>query len=326
MSVQNDRVERLAAIQKRAQESAAEAPPLTAEQLDRLSVIFHRGRARPAAPKPEPRATQIYRHYDKCGCLLYVGISYDAIKRNYAHAGSSWWTKWVDRIQIHETTYEDRAEAAAAERTLIRDEEPVFNTVHAIDKRTAIIRYLILHEHWEHLSTGTGVGQAQKADLLQRLNAAQMYTGISYFEEPVAHVVDWKDPVVRRFIVKSEIDDKGCHRWQGHIAPNGLGTFRHPKTKWANRAAYLLFRGPIPARHEIRPGLQCSGRDCVNPTHLQCVPEETPRPNIVKRAERCEGTHPGERSRWHRREDGRWYCRSCNTASARRRRALGANE
>lgn len=322
MSVpKQDRNRMDASIDEYAKRVVASAPPLTSEQLDQLSLIFHRnGDRQPyTAPKPAPRPTQIYRQFDKCGCLLYVGISYDAISRNYAHAGTSWWTKWVDRIQLDETTYASRSEATAAERESIRDEEPVFNTVHALDKRTSIIRYLIRHSRWEHLSVAASVDQRGKPDLLRTLDRAGLYDDIMWLKEPTAFVTDWKDPVVRRFVAKTETDENGCWRWQAHIAPNGYGTFRHEGTKWAHRVAYLLLRGPIPEGHDLRH--TCLVKDCVNPSHLLPVPEDAARRTVFTMAELCDRNHPGSESRWMTRSDGRRQCRECNRAQAKRRRA-----
>jgi hypothetical protein len=37
--------------------------------------------------KPEQTATDLYRHFDAEGCLLYVGISLNAIARLAVHTG-----------------------------------------------------------------------------------------------------------------------------------------------------------------------------------------------------------------------------------------------
>lgn len=307
-----------AAIREHVAKTLAEFPPLSSDQLDQLSVLFRGGQAT-RQPRRQPKPTQIYRHYDKCGCLLYIGISYDAIQRNYAHAGNSWWTKWVDRVQIDEETYADRSAAESAEREFIGAEAPVFNSVHANDQRTSIIRYLIRHERWEHLSVAANVDRAAKVELLRHLDRAGLFESVMYLKEPIGHEVDWNDPVVRRFIVKTETDEKGCWRWQANVTKAGYAMFRHEKTRLAHRAAWLLFRGPIPDGHELRH--ICGVKDCVNPAHLKPVVEDAPRRTITSMSELCRRNHPGSDPRWGARGDGRRYCRECNRVQASARRS-----
>lgn len=300
----------------------AEAPPLAVAQTDQLSALFHRRGSVASTPPPKaaPKPTKIYRHFDKCGCLMYVGISYDPVTRNYAHASTSWWTKWVDRIQIDEAVFENRSDATNAERELIESEGPVFNTVHALDKRTSIIGYLIRHERWEHLSAGRALDQLAKRDVLRSMDRAGIYDGVTYYKEPIALAVDWSDPLLRRFVAKVEVDD-GHWLWQGHVTARGYGTFRHPDTKWAHRAAWLLLRGPIPDSHEVIP--RCETKGCVNPAHLALRPSGAPRRTVLGSTERCAKNHPGSDPRWAKKADGRSYCRECNKVRAKRARIFG---
>jgi hypothetical protein len=69
--------------------------------------------------------TQLYRHFDASGALLYVGISIDAGVRLKRHD----WATAVARSEI--TVFPTRAEAAAAEAAAIRTEHPKFNVVHS---------------------------------------------------------------------------------------------------------------------------------------------------------------------------------------------------
>lgn len=161
------------------------APPLTTEQLDRISALL-RGRqtVAPTPPPPKPQATTVYRHYDACGCLLYIGIAYDAVKRTYQHAGTSWWSKWTERIEMQSLTYAHRSEAVDAEREFIRAENPAFNKVHAVDRDGAVKRYLINHERWEHLSVPAAVDASELPDLIRTLDLANMLGGVIWTKEP----------------------------------------------------------------------------------------------------------------------------------------------
>ena len=158
------------------------APPLTREQLDALSALIRPtlGKSPLPKPKPKPKPTKIYRHYDACGCLLYVGIAYDAVRRNYAHAGTSWWSKWTERIQLDEQVYETRSAAVEAERELIQTELPVFNKVHAFDRDAAVVRYLIQHEEWGHLSVPSALNREELPELLRALAKANLLDGVAW--------------------------------------------------------------------------------------------------------------------------------------------------
>ena len=66
--------------------------------------------------------TQLYRHFDIAGKLLYVGISYDFLKRS--HKGSKWFYR-ITTITIEH--YETRELALQAETAAIIAEKPLFN-------------------------------------------------------------------------------------------------------------------------------------------------------------------------------------------------------
>lgn len=66
--------------------------------------------------------TQLYRHFDIAGKLLYVGISYDFLKRS--HKGSKWFYR-ITTITIEH--YETRELALQAETAAIITEKPLFN-------------------------------------------------------------------------------------------------------------------------------------------------------------------------------------------------------
>lgn len=72
-------------------------------------------------------ATALYRHFDRDGTLLYVGISLHAIYRLGQHQESDW-SRHIARVDIQ--TYTSRAAALEAERRAIRIEQPIFNKIH----------------------------------------------------------------------------------------------------------------------------------------------------------------------------------------------------
>lgn len=68
--------------------------------------------------------TALYRHYDADNVLLYVGISSNPFARNRAHKGA----EWADRaVRFTGEWFDSRAEALAAERRAVREENPEFN-------------------------------------------------------------------------------------------------------------------------------------------------------------------------------------------------------
>jgi hypothetical protein len=73
--------------------------------------------------------TDLYRHFDANGTLLYVGISLSAIGRLQAHKGSSHWSNNIARVTIE--NFPTREMALAAEVRAIQSERPLHNVVHA---------------------------------------------------------------------------------------------------------------------------------------------------------------------------------------------------
>ena len=76
--------------------------------------------------RSEGKAT-LYRHFDKDGALLYVGISLRWTDRTKGHqCGSSWFSE-VASITLHH--FETLKEALAAEKVAIMDENPLCNVM-----------------------------------------------------------------------------------------------------------------------------------------------------------------------------------------------------
>jgi hypothetical protein len=82
-------------------------------------------------------ATNLYRHFDVSGNLLYVGISLSAVGRLAQHMGGSEWKYQIARVEIK--TLESRDTALEAEAIAIRTEFPAWNKISRI--RTGIPRF-----------------------------------------------------------------------------------------------------------------------------------------------------------------------------------------
>lgn len=67
----------------------------------------------------------LYRHFDRHGVLLYVGISLNPIARLAQHIESSHWSNSIASIAIER--HESIVGAAAAEKAAIRAEHPLHN-------------------------------------------------------------------------------------------------------------------------------------------------------------------------------------------------------
>jgi len=67
----------------------------------------------------------LYRHYDKRGELLYVGISINAFTRLSSHLRKSHWSRSIRTMTID--YYDTRKEVRAAERAAIEREKPKHN-------------------------------------------------------------------------------------------------------------------------------------------------------------------------------------------------------
>lgn len=79
----------------------------------------------------------LYRHFDKDGKLLYVGISKCAIKRFRSHEKSSTWSRDVATIKIE--WFASTNDAMAAERIAIIEEKPIWNIHH--NNRNKVIEH-----------------------------------------------------------------------------------------------------------------------------------------------------------------------------------------
>lgn len=81
----------------------------------------------------------LYKHYDKKGNLLYVGITKNVKKRQRSHARKSEWFFLVERICVH-AAMSSRDEIHRLEILTIMIEEPIFNNRHSsLDSRNSRI-------------------------------------------------------------------------------------------------------------------------------------------------------------------------------------------
>jgi hypothetical protein len=68
--------------------------------------------------------TSLYRHFDKDGRLLYVGISKNAVARLGGHRGKSWYHE-IEAVKIER--HKSREHALYAEALAIQNEQPLYN-------------------------------------------------------------------------------------------------------------------------------------------------------------------------------------------------------
>jgi excinuclease UvrABC nuclease subunit len=71
------------------------------------------------------QTTHLYRHFNKNGDLLYVGISNNALSRLSQHKNNASWFDNISRIEME--SHPNREAALKAEKVAIRTEKPFFN-------------------------------------------------------------------------------------------------------------------------------------------------------------------------------------------------------
>ena len=74
--------------------------------------------------------TKLYRHFDKDGKLLYVGISLNAVARLAQHKNHSHWFNEIASVTIE--SFDSRNEALFAETRAVQNEKPIHN-IHKVN-------------------------------------------------------------------------------------------------------------------------------------------------------------------------------------------------
>jgi len=88
----------------------------------------------------------LYRHFDKRGRLLYVGVSKNAIARIRGHKNASWYSK-ISNVTIEH--FEHRVDALAAEQEAIHAESPIHNKQRYVAKKTEASKQRAMREDRE---------------------------------------------------------------------------------------------------------------------------------------------------------------------------------
>ena len=134
-----------------------------------------------------------------------------------------------------------------------------------------------------------------------------------------------KRPLSERFWEKAQYSP-GCWEWMRHKTTRGYGTFWMNNTNHrASRVAYELSLGPIPEGMVVRH--KCDNPPCVNPDHLEAG---TQLDNVRDRDERgrngnVKKTHCPKGHEYTPENtrvcNGSRFCRACDAAYQRRKRA-----
>ena len=103
--------------------------------------------------------TQLYRHFDSAGTLLYVGISKSTMVRLAQHADHAHWFDLIAVIKIE--TFDSREAAIEAEAIAIVSENPLYNIQHKVKQNPA--------KHAQFLLLSSTNAKISRADLTQRV-------------------------------------------------------------------------------------------------------------------------------------------------------------
>ena len=100
--------------------------------------------ATPERQTDAERSTQLYRHFDKSGALLYVGVSLSSVARLSQHRDGSAWFSEIARVEV--SSFQSREAALIAERKAIEDERPKHNIAHNRAPKITPIRQASTHD------------------------------------------------------------------------------------------------------------------------------------------------------------------------------------
>jgi len=82
--------------------------------------------------------TNLYRHFDASGNLLYIGISISAVNRLSAHSRGSQWFSEIAKIEIQH--FDTRELALKAEGLAIGREKPKYNVHHVVKEKPVVVK------------------------------------------------------------------------------------------------------------------------------------------------------------------------------------------
>lgn len=94
----------------------------------------------------DTKRTALYRHYDKDGVLLYVGISLSAAHRFSEHIGRSEWAESSESMKVE--WFATRSDAEKAEHAAIISENPKYNISKRLQPQQ-MKSVKLSQEHWE---------------------------------------------------------------------------------------------------------------------------------------------------------------------------------
>lgn len=148
----------------------------------------------------------LYRHFNRDGDLLYVGVSLSAIQRLGQHAEHSHWYSSISRVEIE--NFETREEVLAAERRAIIEENPRHNLKRPREEkkrateaqrqieesRTELMRRLVVFKPMYTLREAAEVLEVSTKGLRQLVSAGRighvMVDGAT--KEPKCYVTGWQ--------------------------------------------------------------------------------------------------------------------------------------
>ncbi len=155
----------------------------------------------------DPRPTNLYRHYDSEGTLLYIGVSLNAIVRLSQHKTASGWFEQISRVEIEK--FPSRAAALNAETEAIKREDPLHN-----------VRLVATPPHPSHVAADR-VSESREYLLGRVVEYHPLYS-----VDDLCRVLDCRPALVRQLIQSREL---------GHVlipSRNGTGKVRQLVTGW----------------------------------------------------------------------------------------------
>lgn len=135
------------------------------------------------------------------------------------------------------------------------------------------------------------------------------------------------DKLPAHFLAKVSFNaETGCWDWTASLKGGGYGQFVHRQKHWAaHRFAYVNLVGPV--ADGLHLDHLCRVRTCVNPEHLEPVPQRT---NTLRgvgfaaenfRKTHCVNGHEYNAANTYWRREGWRMCKTCHRDSDRRLRA-----